>query len=135
MEIELEQIKDSLSSPSTIKIDIDYLPKMINALLRQNFWIIKKEKDLVYNHVFAKLAGKVPPKPFKKANLILTRYSSTCPDPDGLVSSFKFVVDAFVFYKVLENDRYDNIGMPQYSWRRCKRKEGKITIEIEESLE
>ena len=109
------------------------LPKMINALLRQSFWIVKKEKDIWYNTVGYLLTGKKPLKPLKKARLILTRYSSSCPDPDGLVSSFKFVIDALVFHGVLENDKYSNISMPKYNWHKAKSKEGKISVVIKEA--
>ena len=71
-------------------------------------------------------------KPLSRAKLTLTRYSSVCPDPDGLVSSFKSVLDGLVECGVLENDRFTNIGMPTYAWEKAPKNEGKAKVIVEE---
>ncbi len=80
------------------------------------------------------VGDKAPEKPLKKARLVLTRYSSNSPDFDGLVSSFKHVIDGLVDAGVIQNDKFENIGAPEYVWEKCGRRAGKITVEVFESL-
>lgn len=75
---------------------------------------------------------KRPPAPLQRAKLTLTRHSSSEPDYDGLVASFKSVVDGLVDAKVLVNDKPANIGIPEYRWMYERAKLGRITIAIEE---
>lgn len=53
-------------------------------------------------------------------------------DADGLVSSFKHILDGLVFAKVILDDRFNVIGMPKYDWKRAPRGKGFITVRIEE---
>lgn len=73
-----------------------------------------------------------PPIALNKAKLTLTRFSSMKPDQDGLVSSFKHVVDGLVECGVLVDDSMDIIGMPEYKHEPAKPKFGKIQIEVQE---
>lgn len=75
--------------------------------------------------------GRLPKGgPLKKAQLILTRVSAVSPDSDGLVSSFKWVIDGLVRAGVLVNDGYGNIGMPEYRWEKGSRGQGKIRVVV-----
>jgi hypothetical protein len=74
--------------------------------------------------------AKRPKEPYKKASLTLIRCSSVCPDADGLVQSFKAVIDALVFNKILEDDSMAHIGMPNYKWLKAKPKQGKIVVSV-----
>ena len=78
------------------------------------------------------VVGKKPSQPLKKAKLTLTRYSSVCPDSDGLVSGFKRIVDGLVEAGILENDKFVNIGMPDYRWEKALPKNGRVTVTVEE---
>lgn len=80
------------------------------------------------------LKGK-PEKPLKHAKVTLTRYSWVSPDFDGLVSSFKCVIDGLVHAGVLENDTMKNIGIPNYKWQRTLQKSagGYIGVQVTES--
>lgn len=78
------------------------------------------------------LKRAAPAAPLAKAKLILRRYSSVEPDSDGLVSSFKHVIDGLIEAKVLKNDKRENIGMPAYDWRYAPRNNGFIEIMVEE---
>lgn len=69
------------------------------------------------------------------ARLQLIRHSQTEPDFDGLVSSFKPIIDGLVISGVLENDRSANIGQPDYHWEYAPPKAGKITVRIFEVAE
>lgn len=83
-------------------------------------------------HVALVVRGKRPLKPLKRAKLTLTRCSSVSPDSDGLVSGFKHVIDGLVIAGVLENDRYENIEMPTYLWRKVPAGMGMIRVVVEE---
>lgn len=72
-----------------------------------------------------------PEKPFAKAKLTLTRFSSVEPDYDGLVSSFKHTVDGLIAADVIENDKMSNIGQPTYLWEQAPPGKGKIRVEVE----
>jgi hypothetical protein len=74
-----------------------------------------------------------PTTPLKKARVTVVRHSSVAPDYDGLVSGAKSVIDGLVECGVLEDDSLAHIGMPSFSWEKCKKGEGRLTITIEET--
>lgn len=118
-----------------LEFEIADLPRMTNVPSGKGHWRHRKaEADLwkakVWNEVAVR--GMKPRTPLKTAKLTLTRYSSVPPDPDGLVSGFKHVVDGLVLAGVLDNDRFSNIGMPTYLWEKAARGQGKIKIIVEE---
>lgn len=71
--------------------------------------------------------------PLKRASLCLTRYSSNEPDFDGLVSSFKHVIDGLKEAGVIVDDKMSVIGQPKYFWLYAKPKQGKIKVRIEKA--
>jgi len=73
-----------------------------------------------------------PSRPLKNAKLKLTRYSSRAPDYDGLVQSFKPVIDALKKCLIIEDDSMRVIGKPDYCWEKARQRAGKITIEVVE---
>jgi len=109
-------------------IQIPILPKTVNELMRRHYREVTKEKNRVYEAVGFGVMNHTPNKPFKEAKLYLTRHSAVQPDWDGLVSSFKFVIDALIKYKIIENDGPDNIGQSQVHWEKAPRLKGFITI-------
>ena len=107
---------------------------MTNPSGKSKHWAVmaaesKKWKRLVW---FSCPHRVRPAEPLKRALLCLTRFSSAPPDPDGLVSGFKHVVDGLVDVGILENDRWENIGMPSYKWEKVPAKRGKIRVEVME---
>lgn len=70
-------------------------------------------------------------QPLQTARLTLTRYSTIEPDYDGLVSSFKPIIDGLVEAGFLAGDKRANIGVPDYRWEKAKRGQGRITVRIE----
>lgn len=109
------------------------LPKMSNQLLRGH-WRVKhahavKWKAGVRN---ALKALNKPATPLERAKLTLTRHSSVAPDYDGLVSSFKSVIDGLVEEGVLLNDKMTCIGVPDYRHEVAAPRQGRITIEVRE---
>jgi len=123
--------------PYHLSLTLEGLPRMQNPSGRKSHWrVIKQERDhwkrylslLIHDHKCVR-----PHAPLKKARLRLTRFSSLCPDPDGLVSGFKAIVDGLVFAGILENDRMENIGMPDYRWEKAPRGQGRVKIEVWET--
>lgn len=112
---------------------INGLPKMFNVYKGMHWSMYKKEKDawlkLVRLHLWQ--AGGAPPEPLKKARLKLTRCSSKECDFDGLVHSFKPIIDALKNCGVIEDDRMSVIGQPSYFWAKSVRKQGYIMISVE----
>lgn len=124
---------ESAIDPSEPRIyfEIDGLPRRTNNMGRD--WPAraaeaKRWQDLVRR---ALLFCAKPRRPLLKAKLTLTRYSSQCPDFDGLVSGFKHVIDGLRAAKVLANDKIDNIGQPAYRWVKAKPRQGKISVLVE----
>lgn len=116
-----------------LQFEVNKLPLTYNKF-NSCHWIVRKKeadfwKDTVKTFVIA--SGCIPPS-LDRATLTLTRFSSTEPDPDGLVFTFKYIIDGLVRAGVIKNDRYSNIGMPNYKWEKAKKSEGKISVLVEE---
>lgn len=89
-----------------------------------------KIKRMVSDHLPLRLR---PESPLKKAKLTLTRYAhGRAPDFDGLVASFKHVVDALTICRIILDDNYEVIGMPKFIHKSAKPKKGFIRVEVEE---
>src|SRR4051812_26626759 len=110
------------------------LPRMTNhGSGKSTHWrTVQRDAKLWKSAVALIVGAKRPPAPLQKARLTLTRHSSVSPDPDGLVSGFKRVIDGLVESGVLANDRYENIGMPDYRWVKAKVRQGKIEVRVDE---
>jgi len=118
-----------------INIEIPGLPKRPNQVLRRHWSTAMNEKKQWYSAVgLAIPARKRPPRPLHRALVKFGRHSTTPPDYDGLVSSFKWVCDALVYHGILIDDKMSNIGMPEFYWEKAPRKKGFITVEVQEIL-
>lgn len=67
-----------------------------------------------------------------RASLQFTRYSTTEPDFDNLVASFKPIMDGLTKAGVIADDKPSVIGSPVYRWEKAKRGEGRIRVVVEE---
>lgn len=116
----------------TLDFEINDLPLPTNQQMSMH-WTKKGAYVKHWHRMVSLLVGsKKPTKPLPKAVLTLTRFSSSEPDFDGLVSSFKPVIDALIVCGVLVNDKPSNIGQSKYLWEKAKPKQGKIKIKVEE---
>lgn len=114
-----------------LQFELTKLPHMTNA--RPHNWRAAHNAAKTWKRrVWASCWHLRPPEPLKRAKLTLTRHSSSRPDHDGLVSGFKHLIDGLVEARVLEDDRYENIGIPSYLWEKAKHGAGKVTIKVEE---
>ncbi len=113
-----------------LKIEIQGLPKTTNGNARRHWRSLQNEANKWKREVALFIGNCGPVKPLERATLKLTRHSSAEPDYDGLVSSFKHVIDGLVRSGVLVNDKLSNIGVPDYKWARCARNKGFISVEV-----
>lgn len=113
-------------------LEFSQLPK-ITTNGAQGSWKAKAGNARKWKRIIMILCarGKVPKAPLTFAKLTLTRHSSICPDADGLVASFKPVIDGLVKAGVLIDDNMDVIGMPSYLWKKAPPRAGFITIKVE----
>lgn len=76
--------------------------------------------------------NKEPKEPLKKAKVTLSRFSTREPDFDGLVCSFKPILDGLTNSKIIIDDKMSVIGQPTYKWEKIGKGKGKIHILVEE---
>jgi hypothetical protein len=111
-------------------VRINDLPKTRNALSDKRWTRYKESKKW---HALVKLSippHNKPDAPLEKAKLHFIRCSSKMPDYDGLVSSFKYVLDALVQHKILVDDNLNVCKQPRYEWIKGKRNQGYIEIRV-----
>jgi Holliday junction resolvase RusA-like endonuclease len=107
------------------------LPKTTNALNSLHWAKRYKEamrwKNLVMTQcLLKKIQGAV----LTKCQLELKRFSSKEPDFDGMVGSWKHVIDALVQCQAIIDDKPSVIGSPIFLWEKVKPKEGRIGVKI-----
>lgn len=115
----------------SIEFTIPLLPHTTNSLGRAHW--SKKVREARTWHQLVRLAvrGQLPHEPLKRSELTLTRHSSRRPDHDGLVSSFKHVIDGLVKANVIAGDAHEYIGIPTYDWGKVGPKKAFITVKVE----
>jgi len=118
--------------PYTLEFEIEDLPKTTNSFKRQHWTHKWKEAQKWKALVLIHTQGKIPSYPLKRAKLTLTRCSSSPPDSDGLVSSFKHVIDGLTNADILFDDAFTVIRMPEYKWEKAPPKKGKIKVSVVE---
>jgi len=111
-------------------IVIQGLPKMTNTIGRKHWSYKAKEARTWKDLVGLALGTNIPKRPLNKAVVMCRRHSSKCPDYDGLVSSFKHVIDGLVEHGVLQDDSMQHIGMPLFRWCKVSPKEGMIVVRV-----
>lgn len=121
--------------PYRLEITLTGLPKRINQFHGSSWQVKYAESRKWQLRLYAKMLitkQHSPPEPLNKANVTLIRHSSRCPDYDGLVSSFKRVIDALKKLNVIKDDNMNVIGKPEYQWVQSNPKHGFITVIVEE---
>lgn len=112
------------------EVNIKGLPKTQNQLIRKHYRVVTAEKNHWKYEVFVHCHKYIPEEPLSKAKVICTRHSSVEPDYDGLVSSFKYVIDALVAHGFVIDDSSKYLER-EYEWKKEKRGHGFIKIEFE----
>lgn len=122
----------------SVEFDIEGLPYTTNSARGSHaHWSCRHKEDAGWKRavwVEVMKNGK-PRQPLQKATITLTRFSSNEPDFEGLVSSFKPVLDGLIEAGVILDDHPSVIGQPVYLWERCKAGSGKIRIQVRSVLD
>lgn len=108
------------------------LPKTTNASRRHGHWgALLSESRKWKRAVWAAVqnAGK-PAQPMLSASIELIRHSSTQPDFDNLVISFKWILDGLIDAGVIVSDKPSVIGQPVYQWEKAAPKKGFIEVRV-----
>lgn len=116
--------------PYRLEIEIPGLPSSMNARLtwRERYQENKKwESDVGWV-----TKGRLPPAPLARAKVTCIRCSSVPADTDNIAAGFKPIIDALVTFRVLVNDKKENIGQPDYLWEKATRKQGRVRVIVEE---
>ncbi len=111
------QIRSGMQVVYSLDIGSKRLPKMPNQLLGQHWRFRQEEAKSWHNEIGWRVAQKRPPKPLTKARLHCMRRSRNEPDFDGLVGSFKYVIDARVENRILHDDT-PSVITAEYRWTR-----------------
>lgn len=112
---------------------LNFLPRTTNS--NTGHWTTRnKRARAIKSSVIRKaiVLGR-PAEPLKKAHLSLYRYSSVECDFDGLVSSFKHIIDGLVQAEVIVDDKASVIGRPHYEWVKTSPGKGMVRVVVEET--
>lgn len=116
----------------SLEFTLEGLPKLGNTWVRTNHFALRRESQTWKDMVAFSTIGKRPKLPLSKARVEFKRYSSVEPDYDGLVISFKAIMDGIVESGVLIDDKLSVTGPWDVSWEKCKPGKGKIWARISE---
>ncbi len=122
-------------NPYYLSLTLIGLPKRFNQGQGAHWSVRHRESQKWHKRLMGKmiLSRISPPaRPLAKAHVTLIRYSSRAPDYDGLVQSFKPVMDALKKCLIISDDNMKVIGRPDYRWECAKQNEGKIEIIVQE---
>jgi Holliday junction resolvase RusA-like endonuclease len=114
-----------------IEFKINKLPKRINEG-HGSSWRTRYGQANMWMRLIDLAVKEKPSTPFKKAKLTLIRASTRSPDYDGIVYSFKPVIDALKKLNIIEDDSMAHIGKPDYNWECAPRGKGYIHVVVEE---
>jgi Holliday junction resolvase RusA-like endonuclease len=112
-----------------LEIIVPGLPRTPNA--REHYMAKAKHVAAWRSKVFAKAWPHKPPEPLAQARITFTRVSSSEPDYDNLVASFKACMDGLRQAKVIVDDKRANVGRPEYLWEKCAPKKGHVRVKVE----
>lgn len=120
----------------TIEFEIAGLPKIVAN--SRGHWRVRHKENVKWKLLVRQEVVLLPLNaqeraafPFKSATLTLTRLSAREPDFDGLVSSFKHVIDGLKECGVIVDDKMSVIGQPKYFWTYASPRKGKIKVKVE----
>lgn len=116
--------------PYALEIELQGLPKTTNG--SHQHWRVKHAQSKAWKtRVFALSWPKRPAQPLKRAKITYTRFSSTQPDFDNLVISFKAIQDGLRQAGIIADDKQANV-IGEYCWFKAQPKSGRITVRVEE---
>lgn len=119
----------------SLRVDIPWLPKSLNVKVRAGRYANDREMKAWSNYLSAELHSRKPSKPLTKARLTLIRHAWRTLDYDGLVGSFKPVVDGLVDAGIIVDDTWAVTGKWDCDQKHRPRKAGPLLeIRVDEIL-
>ncbi len=118
-------------NPYSIEFKLDRLPKTVNALQSMTWKARHGHSTRWKRSIWRAVWPFKPSAPLNKAKITLIRVSAKEPDYDGLVGSFKCIIDGLREVGVLADDKSQNIGIPTYLWEKTNPSNGHIKIKVE----
>lgn len=115
-----------------LSFEIQGLPKTPNQLLRKHWSVVSKNANQWKRLVGLSTRGKTPRAPLPLAQLTLIRFGTRLMDYDGLVTSFKPVVDGLIESQVIEDDSWNHVGRWDVSQFKVSKGEEKIVVKVKE---
>jgi hypothetical protein len=115
----------------SVTVRLDGLPKMVNASFKNNWRALWAEKKKWKELVARSFLPHQPAEPLQKAKVTIIRYSSRCPDFDGMVSGAKALLDGLKLARIIIDDNMNVIGQPNFKWEKAPPKKGAIEITVE----
>jgi len=99
------------------------LPKSLNKALRTNRYQRNDDYKFWYDAICEMLADKRPDFPLKRAKIKIVRYFYRELDFDGLVGSFKPIVDSLIHAGIIIDDNWKCLGSWDVDQKYCSKKE------------
>ncbi len=124
--------------PHTLLVRLPFLPPT-NEASSGNHWSARSRNGRLIRQAFAVIVpdSKRPPVPLDHAAVTCIRYSASKPDYDGLVRSFKHVIDCLLSRtrgrrQIVIDDNMSVIGIPKYQWVKTASSKGYVEIIVED---
>ena len=112
-----------------LKLDLPGLPR-INTSDNRHWRVRQREKKDWYFLVWIESHRFVPESPLVRAQVRITRHSSSEPDYENLTQGGKHILDGLVRAGVLADDKPSVIGQPEYRWEKAPPRKGHVTVEV-----
>lgn len=114
---------------------IPHLPPPVNVFMRLNRYERGRIFEEFYSYVYFAAKKQNPKMPLKKCKLTLVRFGTKFLDYDGLVGSFKPVVDGLTKSKIIIDDKFEVTGPWLVDQRIVKKDQVGISIIVEGEYE
>ena len=116
-----------------IELHLMGIPSM-NSASDDPWYKRMKERKKWFTKVRLALGKSRPERPHSVARVSIVRASAGPePDFDNLVQGGKWILDALVFYRVIEDDKPANFegGAPKYTWQKAPRGNAEVVVKVE----
>lgn len=125
------EMAEHLNKKRSLKFELLGVPESLNILLRLHWGKRKAQNDYWYEYVYFTTRKFQIKKPFEKARLSITRFSSRTLDFDGVVGSLKPICDGLIHAGIIRSDDWSTLG--PWCVDQVKQKQQKLVIEVKES--
>lgn len=106
------------------------LPSTANS--HRSHWVAGANRKKWRKAVELRTFMQRPPSPLSSCRITCTRFSSSEPDYDNLVQSFKPVIDGLKDGGIIQDDKSSVVKERKYLWEKAKAKAGRIKVLVEE---